>query len=79
MDKRVFSKEKESTATFLGLAGMVCEDGDRDKEDIGPWMDAHGSVDDEQMDTLPLPSTYEGDLDPVTSKSTLLEPRYKVL
>jgi len=23
MDKRVFSKEKESTATFLGLAGMV--------------------------------------------------------
>jgi len=42
-------------------------------------MDAHGSVDDEQMDTFPLPSTYEGDLDPVTSKSTLLEPRYKVL
>jgi len=25
------------------------------------------------------PSTYEGDLDPVMSKSTLLEPRYKVL
>ena len=23
MDKRVFSKEKESTATFLGMAGMV--------------------------------------------------------
>ena len=23
MDKGVFSKEKESTATFLGLAGMV--------------------------------------------------------
>jgi len=42
-------------------------------------MNAHGSVDDEQMDTLPLPSTLEGDLEPVTSKSTLLEPRYKVL
>jgi len=38
-----------------------------------------GSVDDEQVDTLPLPSMYEGDLDPVTSKSTLLEPRYKDL
>jgi len=41
-------------------------------------MDAHSSVDDEQMDTLPLPNTYEGDLDPVTSKSTLIGPRYKV-
>jgi len=28
-------------------------------------MEAHGSVDDEQMDTLPLPSTYEGNLDPL--------------
>ena len=41
-------------------------------------MDTNGSIDYEQMDTLPLPSTFEGDLDPVTSKSTLLEPRYKV-
>ena len=30
-------------------------------------MDTHGSVD-EQMDTLPLPNMYEGDLDPVTSR-----------
>ena len=60
-----------------GLNGL--EDGDHDKEDSVPWIDAHGSVDNEQMDTLPLPSTYEGDLDPVMSKSTLLEPRYKVL
>jgi len=58
MDKRVFSKEKESTASF--------EDVDRDKGS-GPWLDTRGSVDDQQMDTLPLPSTYVGDLNSVTS------------
>jgi len=41
-------------------------------------MDTRGSVDDKTMDTLPLPSTYEGYLDPVTSESTLVEPKYKV-
>ena len=49
------------------------EDSDHEK-DSGQWMDTHGSVVIEQMD--PLPSMYEGDLDPVKSKSTLLEPRY---
>jgi len=44
------------------------QDGDRDK-DSGLQMDTHGSVDNEQMDTLPLPSTHEGDLDPITSPS----------
>ena len=69
--------KREKISTWL--TSILFEDGDRDKEGIGLWMDAHSSVDDEQMDTLPLPSTYEGDLDPVMSKSTLLEPRSKVL
>jgi len=30
-------------------------------------MDTHGSVD-KQIDTLPLPNMYEGDLDPVMSR-----------
>ena len=34
---------------------------------------------DEEMDTLPLAGTYEGDLDPVMSMSTLLEPTFKAL
>ena len=41
-------------------------------------MDTHSSVDDEKLDTLSdLPSTYEGDLDPITIKFTLVEYRYK--
>ena len=49
------------------------EDSDCNK-DSGLCMDTHGSADDEQMDTLPLPSMYEGNLDPATSKSTLIQP-----
>lgn len=38
-------------------------------------MDTHGNGDNEEMDTLPLPKPKmdEGDLDPVSCKSTLLE------
>jgi len=42
-------------------------------------QDTHGNGDDEEMDTLPLSSMDYGELNPVSSKSTLLEPRYKVL
>lgn len=53
------------------------EDGDCDKKDTGDG-DTCGNGDNEEMDTLPPPNTDEGDLDHASSKSTLLEPRYKV-
>jgi len=38
MDNRVFSKEEESTVTFLGLAGMVLRTVIATKKTVREWM-----------------------------------------
>ena len=74
MDKSIF-EGVHCYLTWPQLDG--CEDSDRNK-DNNLWMDNKDSGD-EEMDTLPLAGTYEGDLDPVMSMSTLLEPTFKAL